>query len=520
MLAKLPPSRQLAPIDLVAPGFRGLNFSQSGSVLSPQYATKATNCTLDSAGRLAARDGITNLTSTPISGTPTVRTLFEHYRADGTTDLISAYAGGISNAVANPAANDISGTVDDANGRWWFQNFNDKCIGFQAGKTPIVRTGGTFATVVATSGSVPTGEVACAAFGRIWQANAEGTVLYYSGLLDETRWLAEDAGAGTIDMRNVWTQGTDTITAIWAFNGALVVFGNNHIVFWVDGRGSKLGIDPTNLYVSDVIAGTGCVSQYTIQAVGETDLLFLSPSGVQSIKRLLTEKSSPISSLSKYVRDEMLYQFRSETLTNIRSTYNPLYGFYLLSFPTTGVVWVLDQRRRYRDEDGDEVSIVTQWSLSLTAVASTKARTIYAARTAGKIGQYIGDTDEGSTFRFIYQSPWLDLGEQLADRLKMLKRLGAILFVRSNTTVVFKWSADFDEATASMQRTVATGGTASEWNIAEFGLAEWNGGLSLRILKVPARGRAQYFRIGIEADINGEFAVQQAELFTKIGRLA
>jgi hypothetical protein len=183
------------------------------------------------------------------------------------------------------------------------------------------------------------------------------------------------------------------------------------------------------------------------------------------------------------------------------------------------VTWVLDQRRRWKDEDGDELSIITRWSIAPTALVTRQNNVMYLAKTAGKVGQYLGDTDETATFRFTYKSPWLDLGEEVADRLKILKRLGAILFVRNATTVIFKWSVDFDDSFDTTQRTIA-GDAGAEWGSAEWGLAEFSGGLALRILKIPARGRAQYYRIGIEADVNGEFSLQQAELFTKIGRLA
>lgn len=520
-LAKTPPANQIQPIDLVSPGFRGLNFVQSGSLLSPAYATEALNAVLDPNGRLAARKGVTILTTTPVSPAETIKTLFLYRDEDANTETIIAYDGGISNDIADPEGNDISGAVDDADGNWWFQNFNDKVIGFQDGLIPIVYNGtGTFAEITESSGTAPSGGIGLAAFGRVWGVDSDGQTIKYSALLDETAWDEAD-GAGLIDMREVWVDGTDVITALRAFNGALVVFGKRHIIFWVDGQGSELGIDPTQLYVSDSVTGAGTLSQWSIQPVGETDLLFLSSNGVQSIQRLQNERSSPISTLTKYVRDELLIQLQAETPANIRSTYNPLEGFYLLSFPATGQTWCVDQRRRYRDEDGDELSIITRWNIAPSAMLTRDDNSLLLAITDGEVGRYIGDTDDGASILFRYQSPWLDLGEELANRLKILKRLGAILFVRNETTITFKWNVDFDDGFKFIQRTVR-GDAAAEWGSGEWGAAEWSGGLALRILKVPARkgGRGQYFRLGIEATVNGTFAMQQAELFTKIGRLA
>jgi hypothetical protein len=517
-LANLPPNPQLQPIDLVAPGFRGLNMIQAGALLSPAYATQCLNAVIDSSGRLAARDGTTNITTTPLGGGNVVRTIFEWLKIDGSVVPIIAYDGGISSSMTNPAGSDISGAVVDTSGIWKFVNFNNKVIGFQSGQKCIVYTGaGNFASVVETTGTAPTGGVGTAAFGRIWQLDSDGQTIKYSGLLNETQWSS--GGAGQIDMRNIWTMGMDTVTAIVGFNGLLVVFGNNHIVFFGDGVGSALGINPTNLAVTDVIAGTGCLSQHTVQLIGQSDLLFAGPNGVQSLQRVTQERSNPIATLTKYVRTELVRQLTLEVAANIRSTYSPVTGVYAIGLPGNGSVWVLDTRRLYRDDDNDLCAVVTQWNLAPTAMFTNKAGLFYMALTAGKVAQYLGNTDQGATYRFVYQSPWLNLGEEIANRLKMLKRLGAILFVRNQTSVIFKWSVDFSEDFSTATKAL-TGGTVSEWGISEYGIAEYSGGFALRILKVPASGRGQYFRLGIEADVNGQFAIQQSELFAKIGRLA
>jgi hypothetical protein len=515
-LVHIPPNPQLQPLDLVAPGFRGLNLDQAGALLNPQWATEALNAVVDGVGRLAARNGFTNQTTTPIAASPSVKTIFEHKTGAGTVTDIIAWNGGISTSFANPSGSDISGAVTDANGTWLFQNFNDKCIGFQAGVKPIVRTVGNFAHIVEAAGTAPQGGIGLAAYGRIWGVDTDLQTIKYSSLLDETTWSG--GSSGTIDMRNVWTAGTDSVTAIAAFNGSLVVFGKRHIIFWQDSSGNKLGLDPVNMKVTDVITGTGCLSQWSVQAVGDTDLLYLSPTGVQSLQRLVVQRSNPIVSLTKYVRSEMVAQVSAESATAIRSTYNPAEGFYLLSFPNSMYVWVLDQKKRYRDEDGDEVSIITRWNTVLTAMHSRIDNNLYVARTGGKVGRYTGANDDGTAFRFKYQSPWLDLGEQLSHRIKLLKRLAAVLFVRNTTQVLFKWGVDFSDDVKTYTSSV-TGSTQSEWGSGEWGLAEWAGGLALRFLRVPARGRGQYYRIAIEADTTGQFAVQQAELFTKIGRL-
>jgi len=518
MQAFVVPKEQLQPIDLVTPGFRGLNTAQSGSILSPAYCTQADNAIIDSAGRLAARDGITDVTTTPISPAATIKTIHEYKQEDGDLITIVAWDGGISTSLADPEGSDISGSVTDADGTWRFQNFNNLCLGFQNGLTPIVYNGtGNFATIVPSSGTAPTGEVALCAFGRVWGVMTDGQTIKYSATLDHLDWGG--AGAGQIDMSNIWTQGTDRVAGLSEFNGLLVVFGRKHIVFFGDGNSGVLGISPTQLAVVDIISGTGLLTQYSIQAVGEADLLFLAPEGVQSLSRVIQEKSNPITTLTKYVRDDLRNAVAVEDPRLIRSTYNPRLAAYVLSLPESAQSWVLDQRRRWSDEDGDELCTITRWTIGPSALCTRENDTLLLSVVDGYVSQYSGATDRGTKFRFIYQSPWLDLGEQVANYVKILKRLGAIIFVTSETSIIFKWSVDFRTDFRSSFETVAGDATA-EWDEGEFGEDEFGGGLALRIIKKPARHKGQYYRLGIEADVEGEFALQQSEMFAKIGRLA
>ena len=511
-------SQQLLPVDAVTPGSRGLNLQQKGTILSPNWAINAKNCILDDARRLAARKGYSVTTTTDITATPNVENIFEYLLGDGTVEPIVSWDGGIGNSLSDPEGSDISGAVTDADGRWFFQNHNDKCIGFQDGQKPIVYTGSTFATVVESSGTAPTSVngIGLCAYGRVWALDTDGQTIKYSALLDETDWGG--AGAGSIDMSNIWTEGMDEVTGIAAFNGSFIVFGKNHIVIWEDDLGSQLGVDPDNLIVVDIVTGTGCTSHWTIQPIGETDIVYLSRNGLQSLGRVIQEKSNPISNVSKYVRDDFLTDIELEDPLDLRTAYSPEEGFYLISCPTQLITYVFDVRNKFRDEEGDIAFPCTTWDLSPTALEIRQDGTILLG-AAGQVWTYGADADDGALIRYEYSSPWLDLGEVLGNRLKMLKRIGSILFVRNNAGVEFKYATDFRENDKSISKVIVDP-SASEWNLAEWALGEWSGGLFLQIIKVPARDTGQYFRVKIETSVTGQFALQQLELFAKIGRIA
>jgi hypothetical protein len=510
-------ARQLQKLDLVAPGRLGLNREERSRLLNPGFATVAKNFRLNSSGLMSARKGISTKTTTDIATNPAVETLFEYYKEDGTVEVISAWDGGIGSGVADPEGNDISGALTDTNGTWRMQNFNDKCLAFQAGHKLAIYTGTTFATVSESGGTAPSSGIATVAYGRVWQVDdTDEANLKYCGLLDEADW--NGTGAGAIDFSNIWTEGQDSITAVAGFNGALVVFGMNHIVFLTDGTGNELGLNPNNMYVSDVIHGTGCVDQRTIQAIGETDLVFLSRNGVQTLSRLLNERSNPTTAVSKNIRTEITEAYRASTAGTLRSVYSPDEGLYILTFPGDKS-YAFDTRFLYQDESGDTVAPIFQWTLLPTAWAYQRDGTLLAGG-AGEIFEYTGTTDDGSSIQLDYESGWLDFGEEVGNQLKILKKLGAIIFTSSNDDITMKWATDFETVFGSIVKTFTATTTGAEWGTALWGTSEWGPGGGQKLFKVPARGTGQYFKVGFSALTAATMSVQQIELIAKIGRTA
>ena len=510
-------ARQLTKLDVVAPGKLGVNREQRSRILHPNFATKATNFRLSADGVMGVRKGQTDSTGTPITATPNVETLHEYIKADASVETIVAWDGGIGNSIDDPEGNDVSGSLTDANGTWRMQNFNDKCLAFQSGQKLAVYTGTTFATVVEGSGTAPSSGIATCAFGRVWQVdNTDGANLKYSGLLDETDWGG--SGAGSIDFSNIWTQGQDRITAIAGYNGTLVVFGIRHIVIISDGTGSELGLNPANAYVADVIQGTGCVDQETIQLIGETELVYLSPEGVQSLSRVIQERSNPTKTVSKYVRTELLEAYRAETAGAIRSTYNSDEGLYLLTFPSDKT-YAFDTRWLYQDEQGDLVAPVFEWDITPTALLSKEDGTLLFGG-AGEVFTYSGFTDNGTDIALTFETGWLDFGEELANVLKILKRLGFIIFSADDNNVVLKWWTDFNTNANQYTKSFSSASSGAEWNVALWGTSEWGGSAAQKVFRVPARATAEYFKIGFSASTSQSFDVQQFELIAKIGRLA
>lgn len=512
----------LAPINLVSPGGSGLNKQNEAAILGPEWATEALNAVFDVSGRLTARHGWSPVTTSPMSGTPIVDVIFEYIKEDGTRALLSAGGSKIWSGITGPT--DVTGTATVTVGdNWQFLNFNDHVLAVQQGEQPIRSTGGNFADMVAAAGTAPQGNCGLAAFGRVWISDSDKQTIKYSNLLDETTWTGGDAGL--IDMSSVWPHGMDEVVALAAYNGSLVIFGKNAIVFYRDAFGSALGLDPGTIFVSDTIVGTGCVARDSVQQIDNGDILFLSANGVQSLQRLIQERSNPINNVSVNVRDYLLGYVAGETMTEVRSLYAPREGFYLLILPTSQRVFCFDTR--YRLQDGSYR--VTEWASRIKAGVRANDNTVYLslAHLGGRIGSYAGYNDRSAanaatTYDFKYNSGWLDLGVEAASYIKILKNInGTVLSGVAGNTMSVLWDFDFRNAFNSLTVTFDNTASAGEWGVGEWDIMEWGGGAALQRFSVPTSGSGQFLKIGMNVPIDqNTFVLQQMNLYAKIGRLA
>jgi hypothetical protein len=520
------PGLQLAPIAADAPGSYGLNLQAQNSVLDPHWSIESLNTVIDANGRVAARNGRTTLT-TGHTAAGQIRAIFEYLTPTGTSTPIVAFDGGISSSLTAPNGSSLVGTITSvASGRWFFQNFNGKCIGFQSGQKPIVLQSpvGTFSNIVEVGGTLsPTGGVGCCAYGRVWGLDGDGFTVKWCALQDETNWTTGDSGS--IDLRKVWPLGMDTCTAIFAYGGSLVICGTKQLLVYGSSSNTVLGLDVTALRLVDAVEGAGCISQWTVAHIGgekeHSDVLFCGKSGVQSIQRLvLASGSRPIQNHTKNVRDALITMLRAETASAISGFYSPSNGFYALTLPVSGYTWIVDQRHKFDDQDGDEVARVTRWPFATTACAEFSGRGVYmASNTAGNLYQYQAGTDDGVTFTVTLQTPWMDFGQDYAARLKALKRVGALIYGQQTSPVTYTWFIDFQPSGMSSQATL-TGGSPAQWGIAQWGIDQWGGGGLLQLLNVNASGTGQYFSLSISSSASSNFAIQQVQLMAKALRLA
>ena len=505
-------SKPLIPLTYEAPGFFGLNTQQAGLILPPGWATLLENFIWDDVGRIASRKGSARVHATVITNTPDVRQTFEYINAAGSKLNIFA--------ADNKIWKEVSGTLTDISGSittptadsWQFANFNGWCVGHQVGHPCIILTtvGGTF---IDSTGTQHDGDMVLSAWGRKW--TVLGNTLYHSDLLIDDM---TGGSSGNFDLAQYWPNGMDTAVALADFNGFLIVFGKNAIIIYENPD------DPTVMTIVEGIDGIGCIARDSVQIVGK-EIMFLSNSGVRTLGRTIQEKSVPMGDVSKNVRDILVGLVASETATNIKSVYNVVDGFYLLSLPVAGISYVFDLK--IPNEDGSLKA--GRWDFAPTALNYTEAKKMHMAVTTGWVSHYTGFLDDklsdgtvGNSYTLDFEGVWNDFGEEVAMFNKILKKVNMLAAGTPGGAVVFKWATDYNQGFNKLTLTFVDTSNPSRYD----GVSTFNSTYTYQSfgdfekVRDNISKQGQVIKIGMTATTNdAKFALQRITLLAKLGRI-
>jgi len=346
---------------------------------------------------------------------------------------------------------------------------------------------------------------ALAAYGRIWMADIVGDrqTVYFSRLLDGSDFSGGDSGS--LSLNSVFPN-NDQIIGLAAHNGFLIIFGRNNIAIYGN------PIDVTELTLADYIPNVGCIARDSIQNIG-TDILFLSDSGIRSLARVIQEKSLPLRDISKNVRDDLVSNVASETASNIKSVYFDRDAFYLLSLPATKFVYCFDMRTPLQDG----AARATVWTnLEPKSFLVTAAKELYIGKP-GYIGKYFGHSDNNTSYRLSYYTNYFDFDAPAQE--KILKQIGMVIIGGSGQEIAIKWGFNYNENYFAVTKQLATG-TAYEYNIGEYNIAEFSDGIVLDRFKSHVGGKGPIMQVGLEAEINGNpLSLQRIDIYIKQGKI-
>ena len=502
-------AQPLQSINLVAPGFKGVNTEDSPIAQDPSYADVADNAVIDKRGRLAARKGIEVLTTDKTElGTDYVHKIHHFYDDAGNEVIFTAgnnkiMTGTTTLTDVTPAAYTITAN------NWKIVNFNDKAYFFQRGYDPLVYDNAnglrtfTVANGTATDATLKCHEV-LSAYGRLWVVdNATDTqTIYWSDLLIGNDFTG--GSSGSIDVSKAWPDGYDEVRALAAHNNTLVIFGKHSILVYGGAT------SPASMALVDTVSGVGCICRNSIQNIG-TDILFMSNSGLRSLGRTIQEKSLPISDLSLNVKTEIIEVIQNRSLPTA-SAYSPEQSFYLICFPDQSTIYCFDLKGKL--ENGSYR--VTRWtSVPHRSFMRHTDGTLYIGTTDG-VGTYSGYLDNTSVYQFRYFSPALTFGD--SSKTKFLKKIRPTLIGANEETIFVKWAYDFKTNYKNYEINVGNQ-VPAYYGVSEYTVGTFTGGTLTTKPTVNASGSGSVVTIGLEANIDGaQLSIQEINVLALIGK--
>lgn len=496
-------SKQQLAVAQVNPGQFGLNTQDAPRLLPDGFLTKADNCVIDKRGRIAARKGISYVTTS--GGTSSaIQNMFEAEWDDGTTTLFSV--GNNKVYTGTTTLTDITNGQSITDDDWQIVQLQDVVFFFQAGHAPLQydKSVGTLELVSAHAnytGTVVQGTCALSSFGRLW--TAKGDTVYWSDLLIGASW--GEGSAGSIDLSTVFPQDRDTVVGLAAHNDFLIIFLTRNILVY---GGASF---PATMAISDTIGNIGCLGRDTIINTGG-DLVFLDRTGLRSLGRTIQEKSSPIGSLSRNVNNDLSAIAYAETVP-VRAVYSRRERLYIVMLGDHQLAYVFDIQ--FPLQDGSWRTTV--WTeFTPRCGVETIAGNLYFGDTNG-IRQYADYQDDGAAYTMAIRAPHKQYTEQMV--LLMPKNVSVVTEGGSVNTANVEWSFDYDTIYNSLSYTTP-GATKHEWGTAEFGIAEFSGGADTFRKKLNLTGSGLNLSYGWSCPINGSaLAVQEVDIHMITGRV-
>lgn len=502
-------AQPLQSINLVAPGFKGVNTEDSPIAQDPSFADVADNAVIDKRGRIAARKGISVITTTKTElGVDYLHRIHQFYDDAGNEEILSTGNNKILKGTTTltditPASYTISAD------NWKIVNFNDKAYFFQRGYDPLVYDNANgLRTFTVVNGSATDATLKCnevvASFGRLWIVdNASDTqTIYWSDLLTGNDFSG--GSSGSINVSKAWPDGYDEVVALAAHNNALVIFGQHSILLY-EGATS-----PASMVLADTVSGVGCIDRNSVQSIG-TDVLFMSNSGLRSLGRAIQEKALPLSDLSLNVKTEIIEVIDAET-EPVASIYSPENSFYLICFPSQATIYCFDLKGRL--ENG--AYRTTRWtSVGHKSFARDKDGTLYIGTTDG-LGKYDTFLDNASAYRFRYFSPALTFGDP--SKTKIVKKIKPTLIGANEETVFVKWAYDFKTNFKNYEINIGNQ-VPAYYGVSEYTVGTFTGGVLTTKPTVNTTGSGGVVTIGLETDINGsQLSIQEINVLALVGK--
>ena len=392
------------------------------------------------------------------------------------------------------------------------------------------------------------GDIAISAYGRLWVSGVDGDYqkIYYSSLLNENSWydprippeydtngditngpydppFNPQNDGGLIDVSEYWPTGNDTIVNIHAHNGFLIVFGRNSILLYANANQDPAG--ENGIQLQDAISNVGLVRRDAICNIG-TDVLFVDDTGVRSIGRVVQEKSSPVGEPSLNIRRELQQVIKQEIAADkgrsaIKMEYMPSKSLVVLLFRNLELAYTM-QTNMPSKTGGLKVTRWTDcyWMDSFEAKQGDEDVVYLAGKPNRGLLKY-KDYLEEEPYTMKYESMALAIGQ---NPLQTTMPKSLIYTIYSNSLpgdALAKWGFS-DQMNGSYDFRIDADQPGSQYAIDEYAEGQYGlGGSYYFNYKVHTSGSGEFFRVGLDIEIKGDyFALQEITINSAIGRIS
>ncbi len=318
-------------VQRISPPVKGLNTITPIRELGFDFAPQLENVWFDQSGELNRRPGQTTFDDGAPGGN--IKTLFEHLALSGASTIFSW---------------SDDGTIYSLSGTTWSSSLGS--VFSSRPRTAQISGQTMVGDAVATryyngSWNTPTGANPMNIFttynGRMYGAGdpSQQATVYFSDTIGGSGsgiavWTTTGPG-GILDISGAVGTG-QIVTGLATFQGMLVVFCNNVIIFY---SGSDPAT-PSTFSVQKVIHGIGCVSHDTIQGTGN-DMIFLSQFGFKKLREVLVQGDAAAEDASIPINNFIMSEMRAgNALTaDFRSAFAAKFGVYICRFGNRTVVY-------------------------------------------------------------------------------------------------------------------------------------------------------------------------------------
>jgi hypothetical protein len=326
----------------ISPPIKGLNTTTPIREMTQDYAVALDNVWFDQAQAINRRAGQRAVSTAAISGVDSVEHMFEHVdKTNGVATLFAWANGNIRKWVSTHVWSTVDATFTARPRTAVLDVFTVVADGVNPPKKYNDAGGWTLLTTLpATAPNL--GTILHSHKARMYASGnpTQPTTLYYSDVSTSNGvddWSAGPSTGGFVNVGAAISEG-DKVTGLTSYKGFLVVFLENHIVFY-SGNDPDAVADQ-GLYVEKVITGIGCLSQDTIQGIGN-DTIFLSKYGFKSLEQIMVQGDAAAKESSVPINNFVLEQIRlgKAPIASLRSEFVEEWGVYLCTFGSITLVY-------------------------------------------------------------------------------------------------------------------------------------------------------------------------------------